>query len=282
MDKTDIHLHLSLTGETIGQGMYIATPEEILPHLDRLGIVRGVVLSTDEARGNAAGREIAARYPGRFAWMCAIDPVSPETVLERLARCQAEGAIGVGELVINQRLDKPFLQTLFAAAERLRLPVLFHMSPEEGFSYGIVDEPGLPLLEAALRQYPDLVFIGHSQAFWHEVTGDASPRREDRNSWGQGPVAPGGRLTELFSLYPNLRGDLSANSGGRAIMRDEAFGLAFLDRFQDQLMFGSDMPNADTTYPLGAWLDEQLARGTLSPTVYDKICRENARKLFGL
>ena len=42
------------------------------------------------------------------------------------------------------------------------LPVLFHMSPKEGFQYGVVDGPGLPLLEENLKRYKGLKFIGHS------------------------------------------------------------------------------------------------------------------------
>ena len=30
----------------------------------------------------------------------------------------------------------------FEAAEKLRMPVLFHMSPKEGFNYGVADHPG--------------------------------------------------------------------------------------------------------------------------------------------
>ena len=30
------------------------------------------------------------------------------------------------------------------------------MSPQEGYEYGIVDEPGLPMLEEALETYPRL------------------------------------------------------------------------------------------------------------------------------
>ena len=63
--------------------------------------------------------------------------------------------------------------------------------------------------------------------------------------WGKGPVKEGGRLVCLMRNYKNLYADLSANSGGCAIMRDEKFGLQFLEEFQDRLMFGTDMVNTD-------------------------------------
>ena len=231
---------------------------------------------------NASCRRIAEQYPDRYAWMCGLDEMEPETVYERLKQYREEGAVGVGELAVNHRLDHPFLEAVFQAAEALGLPVLFHMSPEEGFQYGVVDEPGLPLLERALNKYPKLIFIGHSQPFWHEISGDAGKSREERYEWGKGPVTPGGRLGQLFEKYPNLYGDLSANSGGCAMMRDEAFGLAFLEAWKDRLMFGTDMVNVDMEFPLGGWLDQKVEEGALSFTACQAIVSGNAKRIFGL
>lgn len=298
MGKTDIHLHLGtkdaefcLGGGTYEQGKkpHQATFKssgalEMLPHLRELGITKGVILSGGETghSSNDEVRRAAALAPEVYAWMCNLDAADPETVPQRLAACKQAGAVGIGEFAVNRWIDDPFIEAVFSAAEQLGMPVLFHMSPEQGFNYGIADRPGLPLLEQALQRYPGLILIGHSQPFWHEISGDASPDRVDRNSWGSGPVTPGGRLAELFTQYPNLYGDLSANSGGNALMRDEAFGLDFLDRFQDRLMFGTDMCNAEMVFPLGKWLDEQLAAGRLSQTIYDKVCFENARRVLGV
>lgn len=184
--------------------------------------------------------------------------------------------------MINRSIDDPMIQEIFAAAERLSLPVLFHMSPEVGYEYGIVDDAGLPLLEESLKKYPNLKFIGHSQPFWHEISGDASGDLSSRMEWGKGEVAPGGRLSYLFDTYPNLYGDLSANSGGCAIMRDETFGLSFLEKYCDRLMFATDMVNVDMEFPLGKWLEEMYQCGKLKEEVYRKIAYQNAESLFGL
>ena len=77
-------------------------------------------------------------------------------------------------------------------------------------------------------------------------------------------------------------GDLSANSGSRAIMRDEAFGLAFLEEYADRLFFATDMVNKDMVFPLGQWLDDQVSCGKLSRETYNKICFENAQRIFKL
>ena len=133
-----------------------------------------------------------------------------------------------------------------------------------------------------LKKYPGLKILGHSQTFWIEMSADAPKDKESRNSWGDGPVVPGGRVPELFEKYPNLYGDLSANSGSRAIMWDEAFGLAFLEKYADRLFFATDMVNKDMVFPLGAWLDRMVAEGRLSEDAYEKIVRDNARRIFGL
>ena len=284
--KIDIHLHLSERPIPDGLGMKISSGAEMLPHLDELGIGFGIIMSSGETQAmfgsNASCRRIAEQYPDRYAWMCGLDETEPETVYERLKQYREEGAVGVGELAVNHRLDHPFLEAVFQAAEALGLPVLFHMSPEEGFQYGVVDEPGLPLLERALNKYPKLIFIGQSQPFWHEISGDAGKSREERYEWGKGPVTPGGRLGQLFEKYPNLYGDLSANSGGCAMMRDEAFGLAFLEAWKDRLMFGTDMVNVDMEFPLGGWLDQKVEEGALSFAACQAIVSGNAKRIFGL
>lgn len=286
MKKIDLHLHLTpFQIPKLGK-MNLASGANMIPHLEELGIGKGVLMSGSEGGlpfgTNKANQKICSQFPDRYAWMCAVNPKGKEPVYDRLARFKAQGAIGIGELTTNRRLDDPFLQELFAAAEKLQMPVTIHMSPEVGYSYGVVDDPGLPLLEQVLAKYPDLKILGHSQTFWIEMSADAPAEKEARNSWGDGPVVPGGRVPELFAKYPNLYGDLSANSGSRAIMRDPEFGLNFLETYADRLFFATDMVNTDMVFPLGAWLDEMAESGKLSKAAYNKICFENAQRIFGL
>jgi predicted TIM-barrel fold metal-dependent hydrolase len=286
MKKIDLHLHLTpFQLPKLGK-LNLTSGKNMLPHLEELGIEKGVLMSSAEGGlpfgTNKSNRKICEKFPDRYAWMCAVDPKGKEPVYDRLARFKSQGAIGIGELTCNRRLDDPFLTELFAAAEKLRMPVTIHMSPEVGYSYGVVDDPGLPLLEQVLAKFPDLKILGHSQTFWIEMSADAPKDKEGRNSWGDGKIVPGGRVPELFEKYPNLYGDLSANSGSRAIMRDEEFGLAFLERYADRLFFATDMVNRDMVFPLGAWLDEMVSCGRLSRGAYEKIVRENARRIFGL
>lgn len=283
MKKIDLHLHVR-SSET--DDIHMANAKDMTKHLVELGIEKAVLMSNGEKAGryvnNAQNKMICDEFPEYFAWTCTLDLVDQETIYDRLAGYKAEGAIGIGELTINRRWDDPFLQDVFAAAEKLNMPITFHMSPEEGFSYGVVDEPGLPFLEQTLQKYPNCKFLGHSQCFWIEMSGDAPKDREGRNSRGEGSVVPGGRIPELFSKYPNIYGDLSAYSGACAIMRDPEFGLIFLETYADRLFFATDMTDADMVLPLGAWLDEQVAVGKLSKETYEKICYKNAERIFNL
>ena len=286
MNKIDLHLHLTLNQLPKQNNMFISSAENMIPHLQKLGIKKGVLMSGGENQSpigsNEENKAICDKYPEYFDWMCNVDYVDIDSIYDRLAKYKSEGAIGIGELMINKNIDDEFLDKVFECAQKLELPVLFHMSPEEGFSYGVVDEPGLPLLEKLLNKYPKLKVIGHSQSFWIEMSKDAPTDREGRNSWGEGKIVPGGRVPELFSKYPNLYGDLSANSGGQAIMRDSEFGLNFLEKYSDRLFFATDMVNTDMIFPLGSWLDEQFKLGNISKDTYEKICYKNAQNIFGI
>ena len=223
---------------------------------------------------------MASTYPGKLYWMCNFDPESPGTVMDRMRACRDQGAVGVGELMVNRWTDDPFLQEVFRCAEKLEMPVTFHMSPEPGFSYGICDRPGLPLLEESLQRYPNLRFFGHSPVFWQEISADCLKEGNERRSgMGKGKVIPG-RIWELMEKYPNLYGNLSAMSGSMAILRDVEHGLRFLETWQDRLCFATDTMNRHEIFPLGQFLDEQMSMGTLSRTAYEKITFGNARAIY--
>lgn len=288
LKKIDIHLHVVL--EPMGalpNGMYCSHCGEMKEYMDNNNVEMGLLMSGGEGEdvllgGNDEVRAIAERYPDTFAWLCNIDAMDSENLEERILKYKSQGAKGVGEFMTNLRIDDSRIDAVFAACEKADMPILFHMSPKENYNYGIVDEPGLPLLEKALKKYPNLKFIGHSQPFWYEISGDASTDFEARNEYPTGKVVPGGRTPELFDKYPNLYGDLSANSAGNALMRDPEFGYEFIEKNQDRLMFATDMVNVNMSFPLGKWLDEAVVAGKISEEAYRKVCRENAIRVFGL
>ena len=197
MKKIDLHLHLSFDPVPKSDTLLVSTYKEMLPHLEELGIGKGVLMSSGERNfsmpmgSNEENCRIAAADPEHYAWMCNLDyDGDPKTVYDRLSVCKEKGAVGIGELMINRRLDDPFLNAVFEAAGKLNLPVTFHMSPETGYSYGVVDDPGLPLLEACLKRHPHTQFLGHSQTFWIEMSADAPTDKESRNQVGKRPRYP--------------------------------------------------------------------------------------------
>ncbi len=297
--KIDVHVHAARKRIEVPFGnpmdpasRYICGPEEMVQTLTAQGIGNAILMSSGEAPCdgvhslecyNQDCMEIAENSHGFFRWMCGIDPVNLDTVEDRLQKFKQRGAVGIGEVMVNQWMDSPYMRALFCAAEKLDMPVLCHMSPDAGFSYGVADRPGLPLLERALQEHPGLKYIGHSQVFWLEISADCPKTgNAQRSGFGRGPVVREGTAERLLANYPNLYADLSAFSGSCAVMRDEAFGVYFLERYQDQLLFGTDTTNRHTVFPLAGYLDALLQEGKLSRQAYDKICWANAQRLFSI
>jgi predicted TIM-barrel fold metal-dependent hydrolase len=89
-------------------------------------------------------------------------------------------------------------------------------------------------------------------------------------------------VPRLFRRHSNLYGDLSAGSGFNALARDPAQAARFLNEFQDRLLFGTDICYATQKLPLAGFLIKLRDAGDLSETVFQKIARGNAVRLFEL
>lgn len=285
--KIGIHVHTMLekSNRTVN-GVPIADCFEMMGHLQLQGIEGAVLMSmsdqSDDLMSNQELISICERYPAFYHWMCSVDVLRYNNPAEQLREWKRKGAIGVGELMQSLSFADEAMQRLFAAAQEEKMPVLFHISPKLHEFYGIYDEPGLPGLENALGKYPDLVFIGHSQPFWHEISAEADSELEQRNGYATGPVVRGGRLPDLMRNYPNLWCDLSAGSGSNALLRDTQFAIEFLEVFQDRILYGTDTVNATMVFPLAKWLDKLEEEKQISKEVYEKVCFRNFQRLFGL
>ncbi len=294
VSKIDVHTHISMAAVS---GRF--TAEERITFNKVMDISKSVLLpatgkglsemglTEEQIKGlpvpllSEDAYAVCRQYPEYFAWMCNVDLDGSDRPYAELKRYKVMGACGVGEFAQRLRFDHPWMEQLFTWLQELDMPFLFHMSPD-GVTYGVVDEPGLPLLEGALRKFPKLKFIGHSQPFWFEIsTYPPELTAQERNVYPSGRVTPG-RLPYLMQTYDNLYADLSADSAGNAILRDPDYGLEFLNQFQDKLMYGSDTATAYFHYPMGAYLDSLLHQLKLSPEVYTKICRTNAQRILGI
>lgn len=290
MKKIDIHMHCFKHRALphTGTDNTFMTPEEVIALYDEMEVEQGILLPvvspdcSNSVQGNEEVEEISRNSGGRLLWFCNVDPRnysnSPDSDLSLIIGAyKKRGALGVGELVSNLPFDDPMMENLFFHCQKQQMPLLFHVAPERYGYYGIYDEIGLPRLEKALVKFPELMFIGHSQPFWAEISSDVT--RENRNTYPLGKVTPG-RVVELLRKYPNLYCDLSANSGFNAMKRDEEFGCGFLEEFQDRLFFGTDICTAAQRIGLSAWLDEKCAEGKISQEAYFKISRGNAEQLL--
>ncbi|MCL2517763.1 MAG: amidohydrolase family protein [Oscillospiraceae bacterium] len=287
--KIDMHVHTSLKKSIprAGGGNF-TTADELLKMYDHLGIEKGVQLPdigpecAYAIQTNEEAMDLTAAYPDKFYWFCNIDPRwggnSPNTDLSYFIDYFKErGAKGVGEICVNLYFDDPLVDNLFRHCEMRGMPVIFHIG-RMGNDYGLVDDAGLKRLERSLQKFPNLKFLGHSQKFWAEISGNCT--EENRGGYPIGPVTPGGRVVELMRNYPNLYGDLSAGSGENAIMRDFEFGWKFLEEFQDRLFFGTDICDPGNKLVLSFHLDDAVESGHISQECYNKICRKNALALL--
>ena len=291
MKRIDVHVHASMWKNTeFGSDKCLVSPEELLESYRENGIDKGILMSLTgvEAafitQSNEEIAYIASKYPDSFYFCCNIDPrmgkySTTTDISEILMYYKKLGAVGVGELTANIPTDDPLMDNLFSHCEKCSMPVTIHIATKVGGSYGIADEFGLPRLERMLKAHPDLKVIGHSQCFWSHISADVT----EENWWGYptGKVTPG-RIVELMREYPNLYCDLSADSGYMAFTRDLDFTADFINEFSNRIMFGTDFTSPGRTSKLAQFLDNSLETKYISQDNYNKICFENAIRVYEL
>ena len=270
---------------------YFATPEELIDIMDRTGVDRGILLPVVNPEWMVQAStvedilDICAQYPDRFIPFCNIDPRaginSPDANLSHQIRFyKDQGCKGVGEVCANLSFDDPLVRNLFTHCRACEMPVVFHIAPKEGGYYGLIDDLNLPRLEKCLREFPEVIFFGHSQPFWAEISGDLT--EEARNTYPKGRVAPGGALVRLMRTCPNLYGDLSAGSGFNALNRDPEFGFQFLEEFQDRLLFATDFCSPVDGHTHAAYLRRARDEGHISGEAFEKIAWRNTNRVLKL
>lgn len=295
----DIHAHAYR--KPVPFVVQFCTAEQLIQRYDELGIEKGVILPIVSPevylpQANEDILDMAEQYPDRLIPYCNIDPRalsnSAEAPLDKLlSYYRDKGCKGLGEIMLNVPLMHPMVQNLFRHAERVGLPVVFDGSDQIGGDFGLYDDPGLPQLEHTLQRFPNLIIFGHGPVFWAEIGRLQTPGERAiifNLSGGQvgrlpsGPIQEEGVVPILFRRYPNLYGDLSDYTAHNALARDPEYGPKFLTEFQDRLFFGTDICTVTMPVPLVDLLIEWRDTKKISETVFQKIARENALKLFGM
>jgi len=265
-------------------------PAGNLAHLDGAGITKANLLTRGPVLEQVKVLQAAA--PGRFTWFSTFDITKPEAEAS-LTQAVKDGAQGFGELKFHVAADGPELRRIYALAADLGVPILVHFQEVDHFAgEGTWSSGYAASFEGLLKAYPKTRFIGHADAFWANVSADY----RNEAAYPSGPIVRGGITDRLLRDYPNLYGDVAANSGNNALSRDPSFTPDFLERHQDKLLMGSDCSCADghgggvsqANNPAATRLAGKcVARETLtvlkktaSPAVFKKIVWDNAHKLI--
>ena len=275
----DIHFHLR-------QGL-----DANMTHMNGAGVTNAVLLTRGDVVEQV--KAMQAKYPNRFAWSAGTDITKPEAE-KILTKAVKDGAQGIGELKFHVEADGPELRRMYSLAAELDVPILVHFQEFPHFEGEGNWSTGFKGFAKILKEYPKTKFIGHADAFWANVSADYA----EKEAYPSTPIVRGGITDKLLGDYPNLFGDLSANSGNNGLSRSPEFTKDFLKRHQNKLMFGSDCSCTDghgagisqANNPAAARLKGQcVARATLGilkkqtqPNVFKKLTWENGNKIWKL
>jgi len=266
-------------------------PAQNIAHQVGAGITAANLLTGANAAPQVAAlrAQNATLFP---SWFASADLTKPEAAAQLTAAVKA-GAKGFGELKMHIDADGPEMRRAYDLAADLNVPVLIHFQDATADSTDAWNS-GLVRFAAILKAYPRTKFIGHANSFWARVSADFN----DQTAYPEGPIVPGGMTDKLLADYPNLYGDLSANSGHNVLTRTPAFAVDFLKRHQDKLHFGSDCNCEDgrgggaaqnAPGVAAAIRGKCVARETLgvltrstTPEIFRKIAWTNGHRLIGL
>lgn len=284
----DIHHHL---GNDFIKDTGQITLDPILKWMDNHDVSRTVLLSiiyrSDSfpwKNGNALSNdellEKIAETKGRILPFCVVDQdafSTTEEIAKVLKGYKEKGVIGFGELkpmnkmreAKNTAINDPSMKRIYAACGEVDFPVTIHIDDKHA-----VDVPGLPGFENILKEFPHVNFLAHANGWWNSISGDVSTFK----GYPKEPITKDGAILRLLEKYPNLYGDLSANSGLNAVTRDPTIGLKFLNDFSDKLLFGTDAlgnNGGEGHFDFYNQLDLPLS-------VKNKIFKDNAKSLLKL
>jgi predicted TIM-barrel fold metal-dependent hydrolase len=242
---------------------YAKTPEQVLDWIramDAAGIEKAIVLTMAVGKEFDAVYAKYAKYPDRFEVWCGFDytgydkPDFGPAAIKELERCYKVGARGVGELgdkgkglfycrptkAWGMHLDDARMDPLLEKCAELGMPVNIHVAdpywmylPMDATNDGLMNaykwrldnqpnivghEGMVEILERAVKRHPNTTFVAcHFANCSYDLD----------------------KLGKLFDKYPNLYADMSARfAETAAIPRATA---SFFDKYQDRLVYGTDM-----------------------------------------
>ncbi len=261
----DVHTHPSQC--------QIKTPEDVaawVRTMDEEGIQMSVVFAGTGEQFDRVAEMFLSKYPKRFQVFCSLDtanidaPDYSQRAVAELVRCYRKGARGVGELSDKgsglqkgtypreKRLhvDDPRMGPIWDKCAELSMPVNLHIADHpscwkplgpnqertptfQAFNQFGKDVPSyeelLVMRDRMLERHPKTTFI--LCHFSNQGNDTAS-------------------LAKVLDRFPNVYVDLSARD--YEIGRQPRTALAFLNRYRDRIMFGTDMGRDKEMYE-GWW-----------------------------
>ncbi len=292
----DIHAHITFErfpefSALLGRKPF--TADILLKRMDMEGIDKSVLLPLISPEvmdyyavsGNQECIEAARKHPDRFIAFCNIDPrtminIDDDGIMRLMKVYKELGCKGIGEMCASLWIDDIRYQRLFYNAGEAGMPIIFHFKPENSNSYGAIDDLGLPRLEKMLRMFSKTIFAGHSQTFWNEISADVN--NENRTTYVKGAIAEKGRLWKMFTENKNLYGDISAGSAHCALSRDPAVGYEFLEKFNSQIVFGTDRftSESEPVPKILGFIKDALEKKYISQNAYENIMHRNAERIL--
>jgi len=248
---------------------YAKTPEEVdrwVQVMDAVGVQKTVLLTG--AHGDEFDRIAAlySRHPDRFELWCGFDytgydqPGYGPAAVAALERCHRSGARGIGEegdkglgmgfgRAAGLHFDDARLTPLLARCGELGMPVSIHVA-DPIWMYQKMDETNDGMMNAVRWRLDDKPGIVDHAGMIEKL------ERTVRRHAGTTFVAVHfanldydlARLGELFDRNPNLYADISARYAETAVI--PRFAARFITRYQDRLVYGTDMGASEDMYRL--------------------------------
>ena len=268
IDIIDIHQHTPYTGRSAA---------ELVEHQKVMGIAKTILLPAGRAYSLAAGvggndtaMALAKEHPNQYYFFVNELPDIPETrpTLEKYLKL---GGIGIGEQKYHVDCDSKAIDLVASIAREFDVPVLLH------FEHGAYNM-NFQRFHKVLAKHSRVNFIGHAQTWWANI----DKGHDQEVLYPRTKVTAGGISDRLLSDYPNMFGDLSANSGLNSLLRDEDHARGFLKRHQDKLLFGSDCSDKLGQGKLCIGSNQIATVRRLAPDekVVAKIFNGNARRIM--
>lgn len=243
---------------------YASTQSDIdhwVKTMDEAGISKTIIQTYSTGKSFDSLVEKYNRYPDRFELWCGFDytgfgkPGWSQKAVTELERCYQKGARGIGELGDKGEgelyskptpgkgihIDDPLLRPLLDKCGELKMPISIHIGEDQwmyekpdsandglmnaGIWHVDMNKPGklnhaqlMAGLENALNQHPKSIFVACHLA---NCCADLS------------------KLGKLLDAHPNLYADIAARYSEIAPI--PRYTAAFMEKYQDRLLYGTDM-----------------------------------------